>query len=1151
MANGDNGDESASLVLTTARGIHYAYKSVKRLLWPEETLQPPGRPNIMNVSHNQIMLGWPSVFKSGGKTDAKYLVKYKAVTQDKGGKYNDEGKWEEHRIEDNYATISNLQPNTEYVFGICIAREHAVGEMSEITPPTKTLPPSPPVRLAGKPNITNVSHDQVMLGWPSVFKSGDKADVKYLVKYKAVTQDKDGKYNDEGIWTEHQVEDNHATISNLQPNTEYVFGICIVEEYAVSEISEITPPIKTHPPSPPVRLAGKPNITNVSHDQIVLGWPSVLQSGDKTDVKYLVKYKAVTQDKGGKYNDEGIWKDYTTEDNHATIANLQPNTEYVFGICIIGEHAVSEISEITPLIKTLPIPPVRLAGKPNITNVSHNQIMLGWPSVLHSGDKTDVKYLVKYKAVTQDKDGKYNDEGIWKEHKTEDNHATISNLRPNTEYVFGICIAREHVVGEISERTPTTKTLPTSPPVKLAEKRTLRTSITITWRPPDVIGANLSIHKYKVSCSKSNNEKEVNVYKTETAISSFTLHSLNPGTLYKIRVSTLCKSGEESSFSDPIEIETAADQSQYLIESSNQVQAGNPAEGKVSIYKLPLREGHCSESHYRTYQVWETDKMRANDRVIMVVGATGAGKSTLVNGIINYIHKVEWGDNYRLKIIDEKGENQQEGQAHSQTQIITSYTINKRNESELNYALTIVDTPGFGDTRGIDRDKVIVEQVREFFTHTKGHGIDHINAICFVAQASQARLTPTQKYVFDSILALFGKDVAKNIMMLITFADGGTPKVMDAIKKANLPFLPENVFKFNNSALFARNSGTCEMGLSKLFWNMGEQSMMKFFAALHQAEERSLTLTQQVLEERMRLDATLQGLQQQIKLACNKMEELKKEQDILANNEAKIRDNTNFEYTVDVQKSRTIPIKDQFITNCANCHMTCHYPCRIPDDKRKMNCYAMEKSSNGDRVCRVCPGKCPWFLHFNQDYRFELYSEPETRTFLEMKERFQCTSEETVTLEQLVQKLEEEVISVQMVAFCLITEAQESLERLQEIALRPNPLSTVEYVDLLIQAEKNDAKDGWMKRVSALTQVRNEAKIMGKLINTKGDALAEFSELKGLNEEIRMKYMEKLLGSPLNPLDKYDSFKGNQREMGLFAKILTRFRTVRKIFVRI
>ncbi|KAG8013756.1 hypothetical protein GBF38_015881, partial [Nibea albiflora] len=162
------------------------------------------------------------------------------------------------------------------------------------------------------------------------------------------------------------------------------------------------------------------------------------------------------------------------------------------------------------------------------------------------------------------------------------------------------------------------------------------------------------------------------------------------------------------------------------------------------------------------------------------------------------------------------------------------------------FTLTVVDTPGFGDTRGIKRDKEITEQIRRLFTSSNGVG--EIDAVCFVTQASLARLTATQRYVFDSVLSIFGKDVAENIKMLVTFSDGQQPPVLEAINVSGVPCPKNDIglpvhFKFNNSALFADNRSisdrACDEGsdedddnFDEIFWNMGLKSMEKFFTAL-------------------------------------------------------------------------------------------------------------------------------------------------------------------------------------------------------------------------------------------------------------------------------------------------------------------------------
>ena len=105
----------------------------------------------------------------------------------------------------------------------------------------------------------------------------------------------------------------------------------------------------------------------------------------------------------------------------------------------------------------------------------------------------------------------------------------------------------------------------------------------------------------------------------------------------------------------------------------------------------------------------------------------------------------------------------------------------------------------------IDRDRKIVEQIKELFSIPGAEHIDHLHGIGLVTQASLPRLTPRQHYVFNAILCLFGKDLADNIFLMTTFADGGKPYVVDTVD-VNKAVPYQAFFKFNNSALFASKS---------------------------------------------------------------------------------------------------------------------------------------------------------------------------------------------------------------------------------------------------------------------------------------------------------------------------------------------------------
>lgn len=409
--------------------------------------------------------------------------------------------------------------------------------------------------------------------------------------------------------------------------------------------------------------------------------------------------------------------------------------------------------------------------------------------------------------------------------------------------------------------------------------------------------------------------------------------------------------------------------------------------------------------------------------------------------------------------------------------------------SQLDYTLNIIDTPGFGDTKGIERDQRTVDQIRVLFSEPEPKGVLELDAVCFIVKAPDARLTASQNYIFNSLLALFGTDIQSNICSLITFADGAEPPVLASLEKANLPFKP--TFEFNNSALFAKNTNIPESSLSPLFWKMGYNSFQKFFDQLYRFKTKSLTLTKAVLQEREQLKASITSLHTQVQVGLLKQSALENEIEILKKHEREIEDNKDFEYeVVETSRYKVQLNPGEHVTNCVPCNITCHERCIIANNKDKKGCAVME-----DGYCTVCSKHCIWSDHENARYVIKFKEEKVKKTYMKMKRTYEKAKGLTFSHELLIKELRKDVYQLLIFLEKTIADMKRSKNRLNKIALRPDPLSTVEHIDLLILAEKKDGKEGFTTRIKKLNEFRERALLCENIQNIP-------DELQSTNEKV-------------------------------------------------
>ena len=376
-----------------------------------------------------------------------------------------------------------------------------------------------------------------------------------------------------------------------------------------------------------------------------------------------------------------------------------------------------------------------------------------------------------------------------------------------------------------------------------------------------------------------------------------------------------------------------------------------------------------------------------------------------------------------------------------------------------------------------------MEQLQSYFQCSDG--IQQQDAVCFVVQSCQARLTATQQYIFDKILLIFGQDIKENIRIMVTFADNALPPVLQSIKETGItsPVDPSTGLpphhKFNNLIFFTGNKGDRQTNdLNRTYFDMAVQGFDRFFKDLSCLEAKSNTMTREVLDERKRLEALIEGLQMRTQIKLTRVDEFQQVKKILAENKEQMEANKDFEFEVEflVPKSTDISGTGQFTTNCHKCKTTCHFPCRQASDENKNKCSVMD-SKGRYRIC-----SCSWNVHFNQKYRYEMVKEKVKRSSDAIRRQYQGAAADTLSNEQLLDKIQKEIDNYEGQLVALVNKTYHCIGRLQEIALKPHPVSTPAYIDLMFETEKKEHSPGYQQRMATFQKFRQMSELTTQLV---------------------------------------------------------------------
>ncbi|XP_038060059.1 uncharacterized protein LOC119731108 [Patiria miniata] len=235
----------------------------------------------------------------------------------------------------------------------------------------------------------------------------------------------------------------------------------------------------------------------------------------------------------------------------------------------------------------------------------------------------------------------------------------------------------------------------------------------------------------------------------------------------------------------------------------------------------------CNENdHGMNYVKYQHDILSAElsnlraikERNILILGETGVGKSTWINGFMNYLYYADLEEAMKAKefhilipssftftqqgkekkiMVGESDTNENMEAGKSATKEPRSYVFHVGGE-----IVRLIDTPGIGDSEGIQQDRKNFDNILSYLTHYQ-----EIHAVCILLKPNNSRLTAMFRFCIQELLVHLHSSAKNNIVFCFTNARATFYQPGDTLpalnreledKQVGIQANPNNYFCFDN-----------------------------------------------------------------------------------------------------------------------------------------------------------------------------------------------------------------------------------------------------------------------------------------------------------------------------------------------------------------